>query len=284
MSTTKRSRTTKKKEPVARGASRASPAPKAKRAPSRDAAPRGAASSGRSSGKPPPEPAPVKKARAKKAAPRISTAAVEPAPPPRPTISSAYTLDGPIPPEADGLSKKVGALLGVGQRQLGIKTFRPGQAEAFDHLLAGEDLLAVMPTGSGKSLLYQLTSLVVPGVTVVVSPLIALIKDQLDKMVARGVSACKIDSTLTVKQRREVDELVRSPGGKLLLTTPERMADPEFRVFLREACGGVGGGGGGGGRGARGRPACGPGPSLPGRARSPRGGRGGPPPPRRCSR
>src|SRR5262245_33126383 len=157
-------------------------------------------------------------------------------PPPRAT----YDLDGKVPPEGAGLPKKVGALLGIGQKALGIKSFRPGQAEAFDHLLAGEDLLAVMPTGSGKSLLYQLTSLVVPGVTVVVSPLIALIKDQLDKMTAKGVTAAKIDSTLTVKQRREVDALVRSPGGKLLLTTPERMADPEFRVFLREASSGVG--------------------------------------------
>ncbi|HEX8109437.1 MAG TPA: RecQ family ATP-dependent DNA helicase, partial [Kofleriaceae bacterium] len=176
-------------------------------------------------------------------APRVSThpaPPAAPAPSTRPAAAQAYTLDGPVPPEAEGLPRKVGALLGIGQRALGIKSFRPGQAQAFEHLLAGEDLLAVMPTGSGKSLLYQLTSLVVPGVTVVVSPLIALIKDQLDKMVAKGVSACKIDSTLTVKQRREVDELVRSPGGKLLLTTPERMADPEFRVFLREACGGVG--------------------------------------------
>ncbi len=59
-------------------------------------------------------------------------------------------------------------------------------------------------------------------------------------MVAKGVTAVRIDSTLTVKQRREVDALVRAPGGKLLLTTPERMADPEFRVFLREAASGVG--------------------------------------------
>ena len=172
----------------------------------------------------------VTRARAKKAAV---------APPPAPP-RQVYDLGGPVPPEGSGLPPKVGALLGIGQQALGIKTFRPGQAEAFDHLLAGEDLLAVMPTGSGKSLLYQLTSLVVPGVTVVVSPLIALIKDQLDKMVAKGVTAAKIDSTLTVKQRREVDALVRSPGGKLLLTTPERMADPEFRVFLREASEGVG--------------------------------------------
>src|SRR3569623_1061234 len=155
-------------------------------------------------------------------------------------VRPAYDLSGPAPAEAKGLPAKVGALLGVGQKTLGIKNFRPGQAEAFEHLLAGEDLLAVMPTGSGKSLLYQLTSLVVPGVTVVVSPLIALIKDQLDKMTSKGGAAAKIDSTLTVKQRREVDALVKSPGGKLLLTTPERMADPEFRTFLREACGGVG--------------------------------------------
>jgi superfamily II DNA helicase RecQ len=100
--------------------------------------------------------------------------------PPAPKVTSGYSLDRPSPPEAAGLPKKVGALLGIAQEVLHINSFRPGQAEAFEHLLAGEDLLAVMPTGSGKSLLYQLTSLVVPGVTVVVSPLIALIKDQLD--------------------------------------------------------------------------------------------------------
>jgi ATP-dependent DNA helicase RecQ len=181
----------------------------------------------------------VEKAPAKAKARATSTrkkAAPSTPPPPRPV----YNLEGPVPSEGKGLPHKVGALLGVGQKALGIKSFRPGQAEAFEHLLAGEDLLAVMPTGSGKSLLYQLTSLVVPGVTVVVSPLIALIKDQLDKMTAKGVAAVKIDSTLTVKQRREVDAMVREPGGKLLLTTPERMADPEFRVFLREAASGVG--------------------------------------------
>ena len=168
-------------------------------------------------------------------------AAAAPVPEPPPSVKKpAYSLAGPVPTEGVGLPRKVGALLGVAQQALGIRTFRPGQAEAFQHLLESEDLLAVMPTGSGKSLLYQLTSLVVPGVTVVVSPLIALIKDQLDKMVAKGVSAAKIDSTLTVRQRREVDALVKSPGGKLLLTTPERMADPTFRTYLREASAGIG--------------------------------------------
>jgi len=182
-----------------------------------------------------PAPVPLKKVAAKRGSKKV----VEPPPPPPPP-RPIYTLEGPVPPEGAGLPEKVGALLGVAQQALGIKSFRPGQAEAFEHLLEGEDLLAVMPTGSGKSLLYQLTSLVVPGVTVVVSPLIALIKDQIDKMVAKGVTAVRIDSTLTVKQRREVDALIRSPGGKLLLTTPERMADPEFRTFLREAASGVG--------------------------------------------
>jgi ATP-dependent DNA helicase RecQ len=213
MSTTKRPRTTKKKEPAKAPAKRAS----------------ASATTTKSAAKAPAKP--------KRAAAAASTKKPEPAPPPPRPV---YSLDGPIPPEGAKLPKQVGALLGIGQQTLGIKSFRPGQAEAFEHLLSGEDLLAVMPTGSGKSLLYQLTSMVMPGVTVVVSPLIALIKDQLDKMVAKGVSAAKVDSTLTVKQRREVDALVRSPGGKLLLTTPERMADPEFRVYLREACGGVG--------------------------------------------
>ncbi len=239
MSTTKRSgsrTTTKKKEsapPKRASAARSAPA-KSKVAERDDDEPKVRRAAGRATiakvaeAAVPAKVAATKSSRSKK---------VEPPPaPPRPD----YNLDGPIPAEGATLPKRVGALLGVGQKALGIKTFRPGQAEAFEHLLAGEDLLAVMPTGSGKSLLYQLTSLIVPGVTVVVSPLIALIKDQLDKMVAKGVTACKIDSTLTVRQRREVDALVRSPGGKLLLTTPERMADPEFRTFLREACGGVG--------------------------------------------
>jgi ATP-dependent DNA helicase RecQ len=196
---------------------------------------------------------PAKPARAKaaKAAkPEPDKPAAKPsraaAKPPRSVAAShgkatGYKLDtSDIPPEGKHLPKKLGALLGLGQKVLGIKSFRTGQAEALEQILDGKDVLAVMPTGSGKSLLYQLSSILMPGVTVVVSPLIALIKDQLDKMVKKGVAAVRIDSTLTVRQRREVDELVASPGGKLLLTTPERMSDPEFRVFLRDAAGKVG--------------------------------------------
>jgi len=131
MSTTKRPKTTKKKEGAASRASAPALA-KPKRKPATKAPTH-------------PEPAP---AAAKKVRARRSSKQPPPAPP-----KPIYTLDGPIPPEAAGLPKKVGALLGIGQKTLGITSFRPGQAEAFEHLLKGEDLLAVMPTGSGKSLL-----------------------------------------------------------------------------------------------------------------------------------
>jgi ATP-dependent DNA helicase RecQ len=169
---------------------------------------------------------------------KAEAAAIAPGPAPR--AGAAYSLDRPPAPGSEHYPAPLGALLSVGQEVLGIKSYRLGQAEALEQILADKDVLAVMPTGSGKSMLYQLPSLISAGVTVVVSPLIALIKDQIDKMVAKGVAAVRIDSTLTVKQRREVDAMVTSPGGKLLLTTPERMADPEFRVFLRAAAGNIG--------------------------------------------
>ncbi|RMH42327.1 MAG: ATP-dependent DNA helicase RecQ [Deltaproteobacteria bacterium] len=139
-----------------------------------------------------------------------------------------------------GRSDRLNALVDVARARLGIDDLRPGQAEALEHILAGRDVIAVMPTGSGKSLLYQLPSLALPGLTVVVSPLIALIKDQIDKMEALGVPVARIDSTLTTRQRRKMDDLILAPGGKLVLTTPERMADPEFRAFLLRGAGGVG--------------------------------------------
>ncbi len=132
------------------------------------------------------------------------------------------------------------ALVSAGRRVLGIDNLRPGQAEALTHVMNRRDLLAVMPTGSGKSLLYQLPSLVLDGLTVVVSPLIALIKDQLDKMEERGVPVCRFDSTLTVKQRRDAEALVLAPGGKLVFVTPERISDADFRAFLRTGAGGRG--------------------------------------------
>ena len=79
--------------------------------------------------------------------------------------------------------------------RFGFDSFRPGQEEVVEALLAGRSALAVFPTGAGKSLCYQLPALLLDGVTVVVSPLIALMKDQIDFLVERGVDAARLDSS-----------------------------------------------------------------------------------------
>src|SRR3954465_9545855 len=84
----------------------------------------------------------------------------------------------------------------------GYGNFRPGQAEVIGHLLAGRSAAAVFPTGGGKSLCYQIPALLLPGLTLVVSPLIALMKDQIDQLTRRGVAAGRLDSTLTAGEGR----------------------------------------------------------------------------------
>lgn len=83
------------------------------------------------------------------------------------------------------------------KRYFGYDSFRPGQADIVDALLAGQDVLAVMPTGAGKSLCYQIPALLLPGVTLVVSPLISLMQDQVKALSTAGVPAAFINSTLT---------------------------------------------------------------------------------------
>ena len=114
----------------------------------------------------------------------------------------------------------------------GFSSFRPGQQEVIDHLLAGRSAAAVFATGSGKSLCYQLPSLLLPGTTVVVSPLIALMKDQLDALTARGVAAARLDSTLELAEYREVMSSLRSGKLKLLYVAPERFVNERFREAL----------------------------------------------------
>ena len=87
--------------------------------------------------------------------------------------------------------------------RFGHKDFQKGQWEPIDAVLAGHDALVVMPTGSGKSLVYQLPALMLPGLTVVVSPLIALMKDQQDKLIAHGVDALAMHSHLTDAEARD---------------------------------------------------------------------------------
>ncbi len=113
-----------------------------------------------------------------------------------------------------------------------IRDLLPGQAEVMESVLAGRDTLAVMPTGSGKSLTYQLPSLVLPGPTLVVSPLLALIEDQIGKLRAAGVPAARIDSTRTAKERAADLDAVRQGKIRLILITPESVNSPTVQEQL----------------------------------------------------
>ncbi|HSJ25651.1 MAG TPA: ATP-dependent DNA helicase RecQ [Longimicrobiales bacterium] len=114
------------------------------------------------------------------------------------------------------------------QDRFGLTAFRPGQAEIIQAVLDGRDTMAVMPTGSGKSLVYQLPALLLDGLTVVVSPLIALMKDQTDKLTALGVDCVTINSGLTARQQTEAAETLANGGGDILYVTPERFRDRDF--------------------------------------------------------
>ena len=112
--------------------------------------------------------------------------------------------------------------------------FLPGQAEVIEHLLARRSALAIFPTGGGKSLCYQLPALTFDGVTVVISPLIALMKDQIDFLKSRGVSAERLDSTLTAEETRSVMSALRSGELRLLYVAPERFRNERFmQAILR---------------------------------------------------
>src|SRR5262245_33436392 len=110
---------------------------------------------------------------------------------------------------------------------------RDGQEEVVSRLLAGKPVLAIFPTGGGKSLCYQLPALEFPELTVVVSPLIALMKDQIDFLTRKGIAAARLDSSLDESEyRRVMDELTRGKL-KLLYVSPERLGNERFQQTLR---------------------------------------------------
>ncbi|MCX5744064.1 MAG: RecQ family ATP-dependent DNA helicase [Proteobacteria bacterium] len=123
-------------------------------------------------------------------------------------------------------------MLELGRRRFGITHFRPGQALAIRNVLAGIDTLAIMPTGAGKSLCYQLPALQLNGVTLVVSPLIALMKDQHDKLAELGMDVLRLDSTLTPRDEQAALLRLTQPEPCVAYVTPERLGDPRFREHL----------------------------------------------------
>jgi ATP-dependent DNA helicase RecQ len=112
--------------------------------------------------------------------------------------------------------------------RFGHSDFQPGQWEPIEAVLGGRDAVVVMPTGSGKSLVYQLPALLLPGLTVVVSPLIALMKDQQDKLSLHGVDALAMHSHLSGAEAREAHRQIEDGEGSILYLTPERFKDREF--------------------------------------------------------
>lgn len=115
----------------------------------------------------------------------------------------------------------------------GFHGFREGQEAVVEKLLAGRSVLAVFPTGAGKSLCFQLPAVIFQGITLVVSPLIALMKDQIDFLTGRGIAAARLDSTLTLDETRAVYRQLRERTLKLLYVSPERLSDERFRATLR---------------------------------------------------
>src|SRR3954471_18611207 len=108
----------------------------------------------------------------------------------------------------------------------------PGSGSPCGPFLDGRDAVVVMPTGSGKSIIYQLPAVILPGLTVVVSPLIALMKDQKDKLDAQGVDAVAMHSHLSTSESKEAHRQIAEGEGEILYLTPERFKDREFFEHL----------------------------------------------------
>lgn len=132
----------------------------------------------------------------------------------------------PNTPRVQGLLEKL-------QHHFGFKRFRAGQIEAVRAAIDGRDVIVVMPTGSGKSLCYQLSALESRGTTVVVSPLIALMKDQADGLRGKGFTVAEMNSAVPTAQLRESMEAITAGKADFIFATPEGLSDPAFREQIR---------------------------------------------------
>lgn len=124
-------------------------------------------------------------------------------------------------------------MLGILRERFGYSGFREGQERVIGALIGGRSALAVFPTGGGKSLCYQLPALVLDGLTLVISPLIALMKDQVDRLQGLGIPAARLDSTLGGDEVAEIFRQLESGELKMLYIAPERLANEKFRQRLK---------------------------------------------------
>src|SRR5262249_47544961 len=136
-------------------------------------------------------------------------------------------------------SREEGAGLADAQKLLhsvfGFASFRPGQAEIIDTIVGGRDVLAVMPTGSGKSLCYQLPALMRPGLTIVVSPLIALMRNQVAQLRGYGIAAASLNSMNHYQENQLLLDQIERGELRLAYIAPERLARPDMIELLRRS-------------------------------------------------
>lgn len=123
-------------------------------------------------------------------------------------------------------------IIDILKKNFGLERFQGVQEEVIKQVLSGQDIFILMPTGGGKSLCYQLPALCFAGITVVVSPLIALMKDQVDGLKARGIKAELINSSLKRPEIIAIKSRIRRGDIKLLYVSPERLSNPRFLKFL----------------------------------------------------
>ncbi len=134
-------------------------------------------------------------------------------------------------------SRAPAAALDTLKRYFGYSSFRPGQERMVSAILSGCDALGVMPTGAGKSICYQVPALMLPGLTLVVSPLVSLMADQVRALKAAGARPSYLNSTLTPAQQNTVLKRASEGWYQIMYVAPERLADPRFLAFARAAAG-----------------------------------------------
>jgi ATP-dependent DNA helicase RecQ len=120
------------------------------------------------------------------------------------------------------------------RERFGIRKFRPGQRELIEAVLTGRDAIGIMPTGAGKSLTYQLPALTAAKPVLVLTPLIALMQDQQEKLSSRGIESAKLNSTLSPSQEAEVVEGIARGAYRLIYVTPERLENPQQLDQLKQ--------------------------------------------------
>lgn len=132
-------------------------------------------------------------------------------------------------------STKYGKKYELLKQYFGYTEFREGQEMLIDSLLKGQDTLGIMPTGAGKSICYQIPALMLPGITLVISPLISLMKDQVSSLNQAGIHAAYLNSSLTVNQYRMAMQYAAQGRYKIIYVAPERLETEEFRMFASRA-------------------------------------------------